>query len=382
MPSKKIDKLGKKISKVFKGKEEPVIVKEDITADMRKNAQIIMGILSATDIEQSKLSDEIKADIAEGCIDCEEELHRLNLIDELENAPAISDDMRKIDEHLVRFAEIYKESAESGSNLAFHWAGNALAKGIELRKNLRHEDEEFRLKDFDHRLQQMETYENLVICCKAIDEAIKVDAQGVAKYHACADTFNGIRHKIIDYIATPEGGAIQNELDNNSRQANGIWSDEARTLNSWYNDVVRAEMDVIRSAIWMDENKETLANRQSMLQEIRAALRSDSGIYDKKLQAEFDILLDKQQKLFEETQQRNVDIREKMHAHTRAMKTVATESDAAKVREFWREDAKRMVIEYAEKDKIKIEAGPSPYANLKQEIIETVKNEQRITNDM
>ncbi len=382
MPSKRVNNIIEKIVDTFDNgrKKEPVVVKEDITAKNRKNALQIIGILAATDIERSRLSDELKEAGKAECGECDEELHRQNLITELERAPAITDDMSDIDKYNLKFAQYYKEAAEKGQNSTFHWAGNALARGLTLRQNLRMEDEEFRIKDKDYRLEQMEDYDKLLLACKAIDDTQEKQEQWTVKYNQDAAEFNRLNSEIKDYLASNEGGAAATELDTNPEQASGAWSAAARQLNNMLNELAKAEITVSRSGIWMNEAQRTLEKHQLELQGFREKLLNNPDIYDAKLAAEFTKLMGDQQKALETAMYRNNEIRRVLEAGTRGLETIATESEEAKERSYWNQQTMANFLERAEKEKVIIEAGPSQYAYLKEKEVNV--NTQRQMNSM
>ncbi len=388
MPSKNMKKTQTKIEdvfkKIFKGKEielETAKSVDDITATNRKNAAIISSILAAVDIEKSQLSDEIKTTGVAEYGECEEESFRQNLIEDFNEAATITDDMHDIDEYNLVFAKYYKEAAENGQNQTFHWAGTALSKGLSLRKNLSENDENIRLLEKDNRLEQMETFKNLLMACRAIDEAsAKANAWSI-KFNKDDEDFKEVNQQIIDELSTDEGAAADAELDDNPTQAKGPWTSRARYINDLWNKLVTQEIALIRTGIWMNESRETLVRHERELTAFKEKLSNNSGIYDKTLAVEFEKLMKHQTEVLQETQFYNNAILETLQRSTADIVIIATESDEVKNRAYVRETAKTRMEERELKEKKLQNSAPSHLAETLKQTNE-IKQTNRQMNSM
>ncbi len=367
------EKIEKFFGKKNKSKITNTLGADDITAQNRKNALIVASILEATDIENSKLSDKLKTKGVEELGVSDEELHRQALIQELKEAAAVTDDMSDIDKFNLEFAKCYKNAAENGQDVTFVWAGNALAKGLELRKNLLEIEEKYRLKEKDFRLQKMEVYQNLLMASKSLDESNVVFKQRNVKYNNDAEAYNKMNDDLKAYFETSEGRAANEELKNNPTQANGAWSPKARELRQIWNKLRDADRSATQSCVFLTEAIETLTRHKTEHTQFREALIRSSGIYDEDLSAKTNAELKKQKEALERDMYVNQEINEAIKRHIGAIVVISTGSDIAKQRGLELNETINKFFQECEKEKEIIGDYVPPYPEL---IKEKKKNEQ------
>lgn len=378
MPSKKFKNL---IPSKLMGKGvETGPASEDITAVMRKNADIIMNTLKATDIENSNLSDEIKNKDKESFGVCEEEIFRQEIIKSLENSPIISDDLTKIDAQIIRLAKIYKEAAELGQNTAFHWAGNALKDAIDLRKNLPEVASENRDKEITARCEKVNDWNTLVTIACALDDALAKKETFDASYRKYSSEFEAEKLSLREYIST-DGAVYKTELDNNPTKANGLWSKGAKELNERYNTALRLRSDMLTASTQYDVAVQEYNKYSTEFDAIRVKIRSMPSIYREQLDSEFKTVLDDIAKNVEESVIRSAEIEKQNQNYILRVQTIMSESDAAKQlaekRNILDDEMERDTLR--ERGKIVIN-DYSHLAPVKQEEVIQNINEQRVLN--
>ncbi len=376
MPTKKTSKIIDKVKNIFVSSKEPEEKIESITSEMRKNASIIAGVLSATDIESSRLSETINRE--------NEEEFRAELVNRFNNAPAITDDMREIDKYLKDFAKIYKEAAERGEDKVFWWCGAALDEGYSLRQNLREEDEEFRTKDLMARIDQMKIYDNLIGYCKEYDGAKKAMPHIEAECKTGMEKRKNLANEIADYVKTNAGGVVQKELEENPLQLKSIWSDEARSLNQRYNDFILNEQKLCGYEIARILNDQKFNAFRAKIEECERVLSQSHSFRVKSLLERTAAIFEREEKEVEETVNLIDEMMQMSKKHVRHLDTIVKESEASKELAYQREISFEKIVDIVNQKEELLDAPPSEYWNLFHEVKQENlnENEQRIVAEI